>query len=70
MILFFCCFEIPFITARMWASCINYPAPGEAEKRVCAAFGFEWAAAFFTALKLKTHDVDFAEIISASPTNP
>jgi hypothetical protein len=68
MILFFCCFEIPFIAVRMWASGINYPAPGEAEKRVCAAFGFEWTTANGAAFQLNSQDVDFAKI-GALPTN-
>jgi len=52
----------------MWANCINYPAPGEAEKRVCAAFGFKWAAANGAAFQLNSKDVDFAKI-GTLPTN-
>ena len=52
----------------MWASGINYPAPGEAEKRVCAAFCSKWAFANCAALKLVPQDVDFAKI-GALPTN-
>jgi hypothetical protein len=37
--------KTPFIAFRMWASGFNYPTPGEAEKRVCAALGFERATA-------------------------
>jgi len=62
MILFFCCFEIPFVAVRMWANRLDHPAPGEAEKRVCAAFGFKWATANGAALKLIFKDVDFAKI--------
>ena len=46
----------------MWASSINYPAPGEAEKRVCAALCGKWAFADSAALKLISKDVDFAKI--------
>lgn len=53
----------------MWASGINYPAPGEAEKRVCAAFGFKWAAANSATFQLNSKYVDFAKIW-ASATNP
>lgn len=52
----------------MWASGIDYPPPGEAEKRVCSAFGFEWATAKYTAFQLNSNDVDFAKI-GATPTN-
>ena len=52
----------------MWASGINYPAPGEAEKRVCAALGFEWTAAKCATFQLVSKDVDFAKI-GALPTN-
>jgi len=68
MFLFFCCFEIPFITVRMWASGINYPPPGEAEKRVCAALCFKWATANGAAFQLNPQDVDFAKI-GTLPTN-
>jgi len=68
MFLFFCCFEIPFIAVRMWASGINYPAPGEAEKRVCTAFGLKWTTAKCAALQLNSKDVDFAKI-GALPTS-
>jgi hypothetical protein len=68
MILFFCCFEIPFIAVRMWASCIDYLPPGEAEKRVCAAFGFERTATNSTAFQLNSQHVDFAKIWTL-PTN-
>lgn len=52
----------------MWASGINYPAPGEAEKRVCAALGGKWTAAKWTAFQLNSKDVDFAKI-GTLPTN-
>lgn len=52
----------------MWASCVNYPAPGKAEKRVCAALGFKWAAANGAAFQLNSQDVDFAKIWTL-PTN-
>lgn len=52
----------------MWASGINHPAPGEAEKRVCAAFGFQWATANGAAFQLNSKDVDFAKIRTL-PTN-
>lgn len=52
----------------MWANCINHPPPGEAEKRVCAAFGFKWATAKFAAFQLNSKDVDFAKIRTL-PTN-
>lgn len=46
----------------MWANCVYHPAPGEAEKRVCAALCFEWATANGTAFQLNSKDVDFAKI--------
>ena len=46
----------------MWASGINYPAPGEAEKRVCAALGSKWTAAKCATFQLNPQDVDFAKI--------
>lgn len=52
----------------MWASGINYPAPGEAEKRVCAALSSEWAFADSATFQLVSQDVDFAKI-GALPTN-
>ena len=52
----------------MWASCINYPAPGEAEKRVCAALGSKWTAAKCATFQLNPQDVDFAKT-RALPTN-
>lgn len=52
----------------MWASSINYPAPGEAEKRVCTAFGLKWTTAKCAALQLNSKDVDFAKI-GALPTS-
>lgn len=52
----------------MRASGINYPTPGEAEKRVCAAFGFKWATANGAAFQLNSKDIDFAEIRTL-PTN-
>ena len=52
----------------MWASGINYPAPGEAEKRVCAALGSEWTFADRAAFQLVPQDVDFAKIWTL-PTN-
>jgi len=52
----------------MWASGINYPAPGEAEKRVCAALSGKWTFTDGAALKLISKDVDFAKIW-ALPTN-
>ena len=52
----------------MWASGINYPAPGEAEKRVCAALSGKWTFADGAALKLISKYVDFAKI-GALPTN-
>jgi len=52
----------------MWASGINYPPPGEAEKRVCAALCFKWATANGAAFQLNPQDVDFAKI-GTLPTN-
>lgn len=52
----------------MWASSINYPAPGEAKKRVCTAFGLKWATANGATFQLVSQDVDFAEI-GTLPTN-
>lgn len=52
----------------MWASGFNYPSPAEAEKRVCAAFGFKWTFADCAAFQLVSQDVDFAKIW-ALPTN-
>ena len=46
----------------MRASGINYPAPGEAEKRVCAALGGEWAFADCATFQLVSKNVDFAKI--------
>ena len=60
--------KIPFIAARVWASGINYPAPSEAEKRVCTAFCFEWTAANNAAFQLNSQDVDFTKI-GATSTN-
>lgn len=52
----------------MWASRVNYLSPGEAKKRVCAAFGFKWATANRAAIQLNTKNVDFAKI-GALPTH-
>jgi hypothetical protein len=52
----------------MWASGINYPAPSEAEKRVCAAFGSKRTFAYGAALQLISKDVDFTET-RALPAN-
>lgn len=52
----------------MWASGVNYPAPGEAEKRVCAALGGKWTFADRAAFQLVSQDVDFAKI-GALPTS-
>lgn len=43
----------------MWANGINHPPFTEAKKRVCAAFGFKWAAANSTAFQLNSKYVDF-----------
>ena len=45
----------------MWASGINYPAPGEAEKRVCAALGSKRTFADGATFQLVSKDVDFAK---------
>lgn len=52
----------------MWASRVNYLSPGEAKKRVCAAFGFKWTAANCAAFQLNSKYVDFAKIWTL-PTN-
>jgi len=52
----------------MWASGINHSAPGEAEKRVCAAFGSKWTFADSAAFQLIPQDIDFAKIWTL-PTN-
>ena len=52
----------------MWASGFNYPATGQAKKRVCAAFGSKWAFANCATFQLVSKDVDFAKI-GALPTN-
>ena len=52
----------------MWASGINYPAPGEAEKRVCAALSGKWTFAYSATFQLVPQDVDFAKI-GVLPTN-
>ena len=52
----------------MRASGVNHPAPGEAEKRVCAALGGEWTFADCAALKLISKNVDFPKI-GALPTH-